>query len=330
MIEVLTTGALNTVQDLGRPGHLSVGVGRGGAMDRLALQVANVLLANPRGAAGLELAYFPLRLRSDCDVEVAVTGADCDLQVGGATYPGWWAFRLPAGEVLTIGKPRSGARAYVAFGGGIDVPLVLGSRATDAKSGFGGVNGGGLARNTTLALFSPDDHGTLPPGGLGPWLDPDLYHWTPEGPGTAIRILKAAEFDAFTAEAREAFFAREWQLTPDANRQGYRLQGEALHLSEQLELLSHGIVPGTIQVPRSGQPIIQLADANTCGGYPKIATVIEADLPRLAQYGVGARFRFVETTVDEAVLALRRQESAIAHLEEAVSRARRSARTYRA
>jgi biotin-dependent carboxylase-like uncharacterized protein len=305
VIEVLTTGLPNTVQDLGRPGHLAQGISHGGAMDKEALAIANLLLGNEPSAAGIEVALHPFRMRAEIDTAVAVTGADCAVSVGGRSCPPWWAMTLRTGETLAIEPPRRGARSYVAVAGGLDLPLVIGSRSTDVKGSFGGFAGGGLSRGDRLALNPTTRH--FPVGGVGAAIEERLG--ASDGIATAIelRVLPAAEFASFTEQSRVSFTGSDWVVSNEANRMGYRLSGEMLALCAPLELMSHGIVPGTVQVPPSGQPIIQLADANTCGGYPKIATVIEADLWRLAQAPVGARLRFSPVTFEDAVEALRRQ-----------------------
>lgn len=310
MIEILTSGGLNAVQDLGRRGHLDIGVSRSGAMDRPALEVANQMLGNPADAAGLEIAIFPFRLRFARATAFSVTGADAPVALDGRRLPPWWAAEAPAGARLEIGLPRNGQRCYVALAGGIDVPLLLGSRATDLKSGWGGFEGRSLKRGDHLPLG--ESHWPLP-NAAGFGLDPALLRPWPEA-GQTLRVLPGAEFAAFAEQARAAVFQAEWRVTDEANRQGYRLAGPALQLSEKLELFSHGLMPGTVQVPPSGQPIIQLAEANTCGGYPKIANVIEADLWRLAQAPIGSLLRFSCLRRDQAIEALRRERQAIAEL----------------
>jgi biotin-dependent carboxylase-like uncharacterized protein len=303
MIEILTTGLPNTVQDLGRPGHLAFGVSHGGAMDKQALAIANLMLGNDVGAAGIEVALHPFRLRVHVDTTVAVTGADCAVGIGDRPCPPWWAMTIRVGETLAIDVPRTGARSYIAFAGGLDLPPVMGSLATDVKGGFGGLGGRGLSRGDRLALNPAQCR--LPAGGIGAALEERRDAADGFASAIELRVLPAAEFGAFTPAARAAFTSGEWTITNDANRMGYRLSGETLSLVSPLELLSHGILPGTVQVPPSGQPIIQLADANTCGGYPKIATVIEADLWRLAQAPVGARLRFLPVSVETSTQALR-------------------------
>ncbi|TPI59332.1 biotin-dependent carboxyltransferase family protein [Mesorhizobium sp. B3-1-7] len=303
MIEILSTGLPNTVQDLGRPGYLALGISHGGAMDSQALAIANFMLGNDRSAAGLEIALYPFRLKAHVDTALAITGADCPIHIDDRRYPPWWATTIRAGETLLVEAPRAGARSYIAFAGGLDLPSVMGSRATDVKGGFGGLAGRGLAHGDRLQLNSAVC--PLPSTGLGVALEERQITGNATDSAIVLRVLPAAEFDAFTAQAQAAFTSSEWKITSEANRMGYRLSGETLSLTSPMELLSHGIVPGTVQVPPSGQPIVQLADANTCGGYPKIATVIEADLWRLAQAPIGARLRFVPVSIETATQALR-------------------------
>jgi hypothetical protein len=165
MIEILTTGLPNTVQDLGRPGQLALGISHGGAMDKEALATANMMVGNAATAAGVEVALHPFRLRAHIDTTIAVTGADCRIMIDDRPYPAWWAIPIRAGQTLTIDPPRAGARSYIAFAGGIDVPVVIGSRATDVKGGFGGLSGHGLSRGDRLPLCPA--HCPLPPGGFG-------------------------------------------------------------------------------------------------------------------------------------------------------------------
>jgi len=311
MIEILSNGAANTVQDLGRFGHLDIGVSRCGAMDAAALTTGNALLGNAPSAAGLEIAIFPFRLRFLSDIDVAVTGADCAAALDGWRLPPFWAISARSGQELKLSPPIAGARAYVAFAGGIDVAEILGSRSTDLKSGFGGHKGRGLERGDRLGLAKIDGRcRKLPPGGLGALpLD-----FPPAGETTIdVRVTPGAEFDSFAQASIDHFFAAPWIVSVASNRMGYRLSGPLLTLKRQRELLSHGILSGTIQVPASGQPIIQLADANTCGGYPKIAHVIEPDLARLAQAPAGARIRFHAATIATALEAAAKSK---AHLDD--------------
>jgi allophanate hydrolase subunit 2 len=354
MIEILTSGLMNSVQDLGRPGYLDQGIGRGGAMDRPALRIANLLLGNPEGAAAIEVAIFPFRLRFLEAARYAVTGAACRASLNGQPLPPWWSGQADAGDELRLDPPTEGSRAYVAIGGGVDVPQVLRSRSTDLKSVFGGLDGRALMRGDRLAigdnansLFSPtgrsaermrgdeggfrhdvgasrtpssDPSGHLLPAGekrelaAPPGYSIDPFHFRAALGGIAggepltLRIMPGAEFDVFTDEARQALLGQEFMVSADNNRQGMRLEGPALTLKQKLELLSHGIMPGTIQVPPSGHAVIQLAEANTCGGYPKIGHVIETDLWKLGQAPSGAKIHFELVSRDVAVAAIRDEE----------------------
>ncbi len=316
MIEILSSGALNSVQDRGRRGLLSSGVSRSGAMDLVALDAANALLGNDRDAAAIEVAAFPFRLRFDVATSVAVTGAVADVRLAGRRLSPWWAAEARAGDELMVAPPTLGARAYVAIGGGVDVPPLLGGRATDLKSGYGGHEGRGLRRGDRLPL-GPGPSGRLSDGGIGslpPTGRNDL--------GRPLRVLPAAEWSDFSEEARQRFLSAGWRVTAEADRQGCRFDGPELVRERRRELLSHGIVPGTVQVPPSGRPIVQLAEANTCGGYPKIATVIEADLWRLGQAMPGDDLQFAVVDRAEALAALR-------EVTDWLDRLRRAAALYR-
>jgi biotin-dependent carboxylase-like uncharacterized protein len=193
------------------------------------------------------------------------------------------------------------SRAYLCLPGGVDVPAVLNSRSTQLRGAFGGLGGRALRRGDALrpaAAESVDNAANL---GL---LPPELALPLRKDGYPAVRVLPAAEYPCYTPASQERFWANAWKITPQSDRYGYRLAGEALQPTAPLEMRSHGIVPGVIQVPPDGQPIVQMRDAQPTGGYPKIGTVIEADLWRLGQAPIGSRIRFVETTWEEALDAL--------------------------
>jgi 5-oxoprolinase (ATP-hydrolysing) subunit C len=302
VIEVTATAGLASVQDLGRTGSLRYGVGRAGAMDRLALAAANMLLGNDEGAAGIEVPAFPFAGRLTADCSLAITGVDCAARLDGQALLPWSAHRARAGQELVLGLPQGGvwraSRAYVALPGGVDVPEVLGSRSTQLRGAFGGLEGRFLQVGDHVRAADPGET----PAGFG--LVPPALALPLEADGVpAVRVLPAGEYGCFTPAAQEAFWSQEWKITAQSDRYGYRLAGTALEFAEPVEMLSHGIVPGVIQVPSGGQPIIQMSDAQPSGGYPKIGTVIDADLWRLGQAPIGSRIRFVRTTWDEAVAA---------------------------
>nr|WP_298099264.1 biotin-dependent carboxyltransferase family protein [uncultured Shinella sp.] len=303
MIEVLSNGALNLVQDLGRAGHLDAGVSESGAMDAPALRIANLLVGNNEGAAGIEICIFPFRIRFERRAWFACAGATTSLTLSQKDRPGWTAVEAQEGDVLSIAPPQRGSRVVLAIQGGIDVPPVLGSRSTDLKSGFGGMEGRGLRKGDRLSVGAHEGR-TVRPIAVAPASRIGFMNELDAGT-IRVRAVAAAEYPHFTDEAQAAFGQTSYRLTPDCNRQGYRLEGAAMPMRRKLELLSHGVLPGTIQVPPSGQPIVQMAEANTLGGYPKIATVIETDLWRLAQMRPGQAVRFELIDMEAAQEAIR-------------------------
>ena len=309
MIEVLSTGALNTVQDRGRFGFLNVGVAQSGAMDSSALAVGNILLGNPVTFAGLEIAMYPFKVKFLETHVFAVVGAHCRMTLAGAPIPPQWICHAKPGDTLVIEAPVKGVRSYICFAGGLDVPTVMGSRSTDLKSALGGLEGRGLKRGDTLAVLAAP--ALLAKGGVTAPSSVSLS-------AAQIRVTAASEHGEFDNETAAMFFSSDWKVTQESNRMGIRLAGPILTPRRKIEMLSHGILPGTVQVPPSGQPIVQMADANTCGGYPKIANVIDADIGRLAQLPVGASFRFIHVTHDEAVQAQINIEDALDRLRSVV------------
>jgi biotin-dependent carboxylase-like uncharacterized protein len=307
MIEILSQTAHATVQDLGRTGALSFGVGTSGAMDDLALAAGNLLLGNDETDAAVEIQVFPFALRFRAPCAFALTGADCAATLDDQSVLPWWSCQADAGQVLRLGLPvpslSRGSRAYLCVAGGIDVPVVLRSRSTQLRGAFGGHEGRALRQHDTLAAGLPGcgvrrvGFGLLPPAVADPLQQDGL---------PAMRVMPAAEYMGYDHESRAAFWGQPWKITPQSDRYGYRLAGPRLSMTTPLELRSHGIVPGVIQVPPSGQPIVQMRDAQPSGGYPKIGTVISADLWRLGQAPIGSRIRFIRCDWDEALAAAAR------------------------
>jgi biotin-dependent carboxylase-like uncharacterized protein len=305
MIEILSSSALATVQDLGREGGLRWGVGTSGAMDTLALAAGNLLLGNEESAAAIEIPVFPFRVRFAEVCAFAVTGADCAATLDGRPLMPWSTYEARAGQILNLGMPQGGAwraaRAYLCLAGGVDVPAVLNSRSTQLRGAFGGLEGRALRKGDTLRAGAPGRATRATGIGLVP---PALVLPLQVDGCPAMRVLPAAEYEDYTPASREIFWSTEWKVTPQSDRYGYRLSGETLEPIAAMEMRSHGIVPGVIQVPPGGQPIVQMRDAQPSGGYPKLGTVIEADLWRLGQAAIGSRVRFIQTTWDDALAAL--------------------------
>lgn len=300
MIEIVQTGPLNTVQDLGRPGYRAIGVSASGAMDPLAVRTGNVLLGNEQGAAAIEVQTFPFKIRFSAITDFAVTGADGALLLNERDVMAWSIHRAAAGDVLEIRQPRRLGRVYITFSGGVDVLAVMGSRSTTLRGGFGGYDGRPLAAGDVLAIIPVD--GNLPQRAIAV-VEPAvaLRDFFPAATDDVlpIRAIPAGEHALFVSDA-DRFWSQLWRISSQSDRTGYRLSGEPIKPEAPVEMRSHGVVPGVVQVPPGGEPIIQMSDANTAGGYPKIAGVIESDLWRLGQARIGTKIRFVRSTHAEA------------------------------
>jgi 5-oxoprolinase (ATP-hydrolysing) subunit C len=304
MIEIAQTPPLNTVQDLGRFGYRRYGIGCAGAMDRIALAAGNIALGNDANLAGIEFQLFPVRILFWEDAAIAITGADCAPELDGRPLPPWWAFNVEAGQTLTLTSPLSGMRSYLTVAGGIDVPVVLGSRSTQSRDGFGGFLGRALRAGDKLPIAPGAAFRYRDALGLG--IQPPetalkcAHHAWADDRDVVLRVISASEYEQFDEQSLRAFKAAAWTVTVQSNRMGYRLAGPSLQRTNPTEMRSQGIVAGVIQVPPSGQPIIQLSDGNSAGGYPKIAIVVQSDLWRVAQAAPGRSLRFVQVSLDEA------------------------------
>jgi biotin-dependent carboxylase-like uncharacterized protein len=304
LIEILSVLGPASIQDLGRIGQYRFGVGTSGAMDDIALRAGNILLANDENAAGVEIPMTPFKVRFGQDMAFALTGAGVDADIGGRAIPPWWRSQARAGDILSLKATIRGARSYLTVCGGIDVPMVLGSRSTQLRGELGGLHGRSIEPGDILPCAAPDPSGCIGELGVEP---ADIALARPNTPvgNTLVRVVIAGEYDRYDGTAQGLFWRTDWKVTPQSNRYGYRLQGPTVMPISSIEKRSHGIVPGVIQIPPNGQPIIQMRDAQTSGGYPKIATVIEADLWRIAQTGLGGKLRFENTSYADALAAQR-------------------------
>lgn len=304
MIEIEQSAALNTVQDSGRTAWRHLGVSVSGVMDPLALRAGNILLGNDENAAAIEVQLFPFRVRFHADTSIAITGADCRAQLDGVEFPAWWGCSVKRGQVLELRYPRSGARGYLCIAGGIDVPSVMGSRSTALRGSFGGFEGRPLQRGDRLAC-GRSDATPLPASGIGieppEQAMPAIFPRNPQGL-VQIRAIPSGEYALFAADA-DRFWQQSWQVSMQSNRTGYRLAGKPILPAIPVEMRSYGLIPGIVQVPPAGEPIIQLSDANTAGGYPKIACVIEEDLWRLGQIQPGQSIQFIQSNAQGAIAA---------------------------
>ncbi|ANL36649.1 biotin-dependent carboxyltransferase family protein [Rhizobium phaseoli] len=302
MIEILETGPFNTVQDLGRPGYRDIGVSASGAMDPLAVRIGNSLVGNDENAAVIEVQTFPFSLRFERRTVFAVTGTDGNPHLNGSELIPWCAYMAEPGQILELKQPPLLARAYISVGGGLDIPVVMGSRSTSLRGGFGGNAGRPLAKGDRIAVGKDSEIAMMPATGLAvvePAVALREVFPAPVDGVLPIRALPAGEHGLFAGDG-EAFWSQTWRISSRSDRTGYRLSGEPITPTAAIEMRSHGVVPGVIQVPPGGEPIVQMSDANTAGGYPKIAGVIECDLWRLGQARIGARLKFVRSTHAEA------------------------------
>ncbi|NYJ06534.1 biotin-dependent carboxyltransferase family protein [Petropleomorpha daqingensis] len=279
MLRVLAPGPLATVQDAGRPGWAAIGVPRSGAADRAAHDLANRLVGNLPSAATVEATAGGLRLRAERTTLVAVTGAPVPVTVAGRAAPCNAPLTVPAGAELVLGTPAIGLRSYVAVRGGVDVAQVLGSRSTDRLSGLGPEP---LAAGDVLAVG--DAAGEEPVVDVAPVRPP------PDRP--VLRVLPGPRRDWLAPDAWTRLTSDGWTVSPDSDRVGLRLTGPRLERARDDELPSEGLVPGAVQVPPDGAPVLFLADHPVTGGYPVLAVVVTADLPMAAQLRPGDELRF--------------------------------------
>lgn len=282
-MKVIRAGMLTTVQDLGRRGHRADGVPLGGAMDPFALRVANLLVGNPEDAAGLEITMATPEFEFSEEGLAAVCGAEFE------SVPSWQPISFRPGERLRFGPCTRGFRGYLAVSGGFDVPVVLGGRGTYLSGSFGGWKGRALRDGDVLRTGTPHR------GVLGRWRI-DVRILPEYASSVAVRVVRGAQGGEFGAALAEGAF----RISPQSNRMGLRLDGARLERSSSAELASSAVLPGTVQVPPDGSPIVLMADAQTLGGYPQIAHVIGPDQPLLAQLRPGDTVRFREVSLDDA------------------------------
>ena len=311
-IKVVNPGVLTTVQDLGRVGFQEFGVPVSGAMDPRALKVANILVGNDEGAAGLECTMMgPVLTFTESNI-IAITGADLSPTIDGQPIPTYSAQLVQAGSTLRFGMPKSGCRAYIAFAGGLDVPEVMGSRSTYMKAKIGGVKGRKLEKEDEIGFTAPKTAlKNLGNRGFAPEFKPRSEY--------IVRVILGPQDDMFTDAGIKTFLSETYTVTPEFDRMGCRLEGAVIEHKNGGDIISDGIPFGAIQVPGAGKPIIMLADRQTPGGYTKIATVISADFRILAQLKAGDKVRFEKVSVAAAQDALLTERKALRALKFAMN-----------
>jgi 5-oxoprolinase (ATP-hydrolysing) subunit C len=302
IVRVLSAGPGTTLQDAGRHGYLRYGVTAAGPMDQLAHATANLAVGNQAGSTALEVSLGGIEVTAESGpLSVAVAGGEFALSLGGRPLPPAVVLNLDEGAVLKIRAGRRGCWCYLAVAGRLVVPKVLGSHATHTRTGFGGVDGRAIEAGDRLGIERSGCSKPPLSAIVAPWLD---------RPANIIRVVLGPQHDYFADDQIAAFLAGPWSVSSKRDRMAYFLDGPRLTHARGYNIVSDGIAVGAIQVPGDGRPIVLMADRQSTGGYPKIATVIGADLGKLAQSRPGSTFTFEAVSIAQAVAA-RREEAAL-------------------
>ena len=287
-------GLMTTVQDYGRMGHQKQGFHVCGVMDRHSYWVANLLVDNTDREAVIEYSVMGPSMYFTTDTVICITGGDFDPKINGNPVPMYQAIEVHQGDELEMGFCKSGTWGYVAFAGGLDVPMVMGSRSTDLKCKFGGLEGRKIQDGDKIPFINAVK--TLPM-----MKDRKIEHDTFDDDVVELRVTMGPQLDYFTENGINTFLGQEFQVSLQCDRMGYRLDGPAIEHNEKgADIVSDGIAKGAIQVTGEGQPIVLLSDRQTIGGYTKIANVISVDIPKLVQCKYPQKVRFKEIDVEEA------------------------------
>lgn len=294
LFRVIKPGLFTTVQDLGRHGFQKFGVPISGAMDKYAFAYANLLVGNKRNDACLEITLLGPELDVLNKAQIAVAGADFSLSLNGNFVPMGQTINVEKGDAFAfLGSSRSGYRAYLAVRGGIDVPLVLGSRSTNLRGRFGGYAGRGLRAGDLIQAFTPEQflkNKRITPPELISRYEQEL----------AVHVVLGPQEDMFTPEGIETFLSSVYIVTTESDRMGYRLDGASIERKGTSELVTDSLIQGSVQVPSNGKPLVLMADAQTSGGYPKIATVTTLGVSRLAQARPNDKVHFNKISLAQA------------------------------
>lgn len=292
MIKITKPGFFTTVQDRGRMGFQRYGIPVAGAMDDFSFRVANILLGNDENAAALETTFMGPDMQIEFDGFIAITGANMEPKINGNNIKMWRSIKVHKGDSLTFSGASQGLRSYIAFGGGIDVVEVLKSKSTYVRGPLGGYNGRKLMEGDEVPVASSNSKAEA-----GKYISPGyIPRYTKEN---VVRVILGPQDDHFSPKVIETFLSSPYKITAETDRMGYRLEGPILTHVKGPDIISDGIVFGSVQVPGHGSPIVMMADRQTTGGYTKIATVIWADLPLLAQMGPGDTIHFHGVTIEK-------------------------------
>lgn len=308
MINVLRPGLMTTVQDLGRPGYQKYGVITSGAMDPLALRIANLLVGNTENAAALEITLAGPSIQFEEDALIAITGGDLSPTADGTQVRAWRPVLVKKGTLLDFKYAKKGCRAYLAVAGGIDVPIVMGSKSTYLRAAVGGYRGRALKAGDSLSFgpYSALSKNMMEllsvqnkPFAESSWAAAESLYPSLEN-DKPVRTMKGPQFHWFQPASQTVFFEKPFSVTTESDRMGYRLKGSALQLKERKEMISEAINIGSVQVPPDGNPIILLADRQSVGGYPKIGQIATIDLTLVAQKKPGETISFEEISLEQA------------------------------
>ncbi len=311
-VKILKSGPLTTVQDEGRKGYQRFGMPVAGAMDKISYRAANLLAGNNRGAAVLEFTMEGPDLKFRSDSIISITGGDFSPRLNGCKIPMWQTIYVPAGARLKIGTVEAGLRGYIAFKGGLDIEEKMDSKSTYLKGKIGGYKGRKLQKDDLIKL-----NREVTTGEYCERIFPRQH--IPEYKGhVEAGVILGPQDDHFTEKGIKAFLKERYSVTSQADRMGYRLEGpEINHRDEEsADIISDGIPPGAVQVPGHKNPIIMMADRQTTGGYPKIASVTSVDLSRIAQLKPGETVSFKEVSLKEAQELLEEEENSFNEIEE--------------
>ncbi|WP_421378778.1 biotin-dependent carboxyltransferase family protein [Bacillus salacetis] len=296
------SGLLTTIQDSGRTGFRSIGMPVSGPMDKFAFRMANLAVGNEENEAALEVTLIGPVLHFTSDTVIAICGAALNPSINNEQIVNNKPLLIHKGDVLRFGTASAGMRAYIAFKGGLKIDQQLGSSSTNTLAKVGGFKGRSLKAGDKIELNTK----SLIDEKVDWSLSSSLFSYLEK---RELRVLKNRQWDWFSEEAQTRFLSEKFTIQQDSDRMGYRLTGPALSLKKPQELLTEGIAMGSIQVPSSGQPIILMADSQPTGGYPKIANIISADLPIIAQLKPNETLTFKEVTLEAAYEALKKTES---------------------
>lgn len=301
-IKILDAGLLTTVQDLGRYGFQRYGVSASGVMDEYSAKIANKLVGNKVGEAVLETTLKGVQIEFLQSTAVAITGGNCDVTLNGTKIELWQSYLVNRGDILKMGICKSGLRNYLAFSGGIDVPIIMNSKSTNLKAKVGGFNGRKLMTGDVLSVGV---------GSLEAPLTLNKHYIPTYSKDIKVGVILGQQDDHFTEAGIKTFLNETYTVTQESDRMGIRLSsvsGATIEHKNGADIISDGITFGAIQVPGSGQPIVMMADRQTTGGYTKIGNVISSDLAKLAQATPGTKVKFVEYTLEQAVQAIKNND----------------------